>query len=66
MRTKKQKQATWRNWFILKTTGIITELYRIARFCDNSMVKEKALYAIGAIHDLQTEIQKSKVEDWNE
>ena len=45
---------------------MITELYRITYFCNNSIVKEKALYTIRAIRDLQTEIQKSKVEDWNE
>lgn len=65
MKTKKQKQATWRNWFIMKTVGIITELYRIHKFCSDSSVREESIHAINAIKDLQKAIKNSKTEDWD-
>lgn len=65
MRTKKQKQATWRNWFIMKTAGMITEINRIYWFCNNPQVREKACNANKAIKALQKALIDSKTEDWN-
>lgn len=65
MRTKKQKQAAWRNWFIMKTAGMITGINRIYWFCNNPQVREKACNANKAIKALQKAFINSKTEDWN-
>lgn len=65
MRTKKQKQSTWRNWFIMKTAGMITEINRTYLFCNNPQVREKACDANKAIKALQEVLIDSKTEDWN-
>ena len=65
MRTKKQKQAAWRNWFIMKTAGMITEINRIYLFCNNPQVREKACDANKAIKALQKEFIDSKTKYWN-
>lgn len=65
MRTKKQKQATWKNWFIMKTAGMITEINKVYFSCINSKVRRKAIIANKAIKDLQKAFIDSKTEDWN-
>lgn len=65
MSTPKQIKARKRNWFIMKTAGIITEINRVYLFCNNPQVREKACDANKAIKALQKTFIDSKIEDWN-
>lgn len=65
MSTLKQIKARRRNWFIMKTTGMITEINKVYFSCVNSKVRRKAIIANKAIKDLQKAFIDSKTEDWN-
>lgn len=65
MSTPKQIMTRRRNWFIMKTAGMITEINRTYLFCSNPQVREKACDANKAIKALQKAFIDSKTEDWN-
>lgn len=65
MSTPKQIMARKKNWFIMKTAGMITEISRVYSLCINSKVRRRAIIANKAIKDLQKAIIDSKTEDWN-
>lgn len=65
MSTPKQIMVRRRNWFIMKTAGMITEINRACLFCSNPQVREKACDANKAIKALQKTIIDSKTEDWD-
>lgn len=65
MSTPKQIKARKRNWFIMKTTGMITEINKVYFSCINSEVRRKAIIANKAIKALRKAFIDSKTEDWN-
>lgn len=71
MRTKKQKQATTRNFQLLITGGIIANLNRMdtkttKNSASSNIVRAKIIRAKEAINELQIAIFKTTIEDWNE
>lgn len=66
MRTKKQKQASNRNFQLMMLLGMKSNLQKMQSSTNNDYLKPKINTGIHVINVLINEIKDTSIEDWNE